>query len=89
VAGPAEDPHLKAQARPADDLFSFAIPSDACRGTFDLLLFDLKHGWLLPSWLMLSLSAEIATLGLSQNSVATVIGAMIVAPLGQPRPFSN
>jgi uncharacterized hydrophobic protein (TIGR00271 family) len=33
---------------------------------------------------MLLLSAGIAALGLSQNSAATVIGSMIIAPLGQP-----
>jgi uncharacterized hydrophobic protein (TIGR00271 family) len=33
---------------------------------------------------MLSLSAGIGSLGLSEDSAATIIGAMIVAPLGQP-----
>lgn len=48
------------------------------------LFFNLNHKWQLPFWLMLSLSAGIATLGLSEDSAATIIGAMIVAPLGQP-----
>jgi uncharacterized hydrophobic protein (TIGR00271 family) len=33
---------------------------------------------------MLFLSVGIASLGLSHNSTATIIGAMIIAPLGQP-----
>ncbi|MGS4883669.1 DUF389 domain-containing protein [Roseibium sp. MB-4] len=37
-----------------------------------------------PFYLMLSLSAVLATLGLVANSTATVIGAMIIAPLMAP-----
>ena len=48
------------------------------------LFFNLNQKWQLPFWLMLSLSAGIASLGLSEDSAATIIGAMIVAPLGQP-----
>jgi uncharacterized hydrophobic protein (TIGR00271 family) len=35
-------------------------------------------------WILLVLSATIATAGILTNSTATVIGAMIVAPLGTP-----
>src|SRR5262249_12152729 len=35
-------------------------------------------------WILLGLSATIATTGILINSTATVIGAMIVAPLGTP-----
>jgi len=35
-------------------------------------------------WILLGLSATIATAGILTNSTATVIGAMIVAPLGTP-----
>jgi len=35
-------------------------------------------------WVLLGLSATIATAGILTNSTATVIGAMIVAPLGTP-----
>lgn len=66
------------------ELFSLAEPSDVRRGAFDRLFFTRKDGWRLPFWLMLSLSAGLATLGLSEDSVAVVIGAMVVAPLGQP-----
>lgn len=70
----------------ADDsgIFSESVPIDARAATFDLLFFNLKQQWELPFWLMLLLSAAIATLGLSENSAAVVIGAMIIAPLGQP-----
>lgn len=37
-----------------------------------------------PFFVMLSLSAVLATLGLISNSAATVIGAMIIAPLMSP-----
>ena len=40
--------------------------------------------WASPFVVMLALSAGVATLGLSQNSAATVIGSMIIAPLGAP-----
>ena len=35
-------------------------------------------------WMLLGLATAIATAGLMANSTATVIGAMIVAPLGTP-----
>ena len=35
-------------------------------------------------WILLVLAAIIATAGVLANSTATVIGAMIVAPLGTP-----
>ncbi|WP_324827933.1 DUF389 domain-containing protein [Qipengyuania zhejiangensis] len=54
------------------------------REAFNLLFFNLKSHWKLPFALMLAMSACIATLGLSENSAAVVIGAMVVAPLGQP-----
>jgi len=37
-----------------------------------------------PFVIMLGLSAGIATFGLSQDSAATVIGAMVIAPLAEP-----
>ena len=64
-------------------LFSLDSPYEERTATFDTLFFSLRKKWQLPFWLMLSLSAGIASLGLSANSAATVIGAMIVAPLGQ------
>jgi uncharacterized hydrophobic protein (TIGR00271 family) len=60
------------------------IPADARSPAINDLFFNLNQKWQLPFWLMLSLSAGIAALGLSEDSAATIIGAMIVAPLGQP-----
>ena len=48
------------------------------------VFFDSDPRWGSAFVVMLALSAGIATLGLSQNSAATVIGSMIVAPLGSP-----
>jgi uncharacterized hydrophobic protein (TIGR00271 family) len=48
------------------------------------VFLDSDPRWWAPFTVMLVLSAGIATLGLSQNSAATVIGAMIIAPLGAP-----
>ncbi|MEO8518685.1 MAG: TIGR00341 family protein [Dermatophilaceae bacterium] len=49
---------------------------------------DLLHGDRAPKvsafWTMLTLSAVIAVAGVLGNSTATVIGAMIIAPLGVP-----
>jgi uncharacterized hydrophobic protein (TIGR00271 family) len=41
-----------------------------------------ETGW--PYWVILVLSAAIATLGLAQDSAAVVIGAMLIAPLLAP-----
>lgn len=43
---------------------------------------DAKTGWLY--WLELTLSVLIATFGLLQNSVAVIIGAMLIAPFLRP-----
>ena len=48
------------------------------------LFLNFQDKWKISFWLMLVLSVGIASLGLSENSPATVIGTMIVAPLGQP-----
>jgi uncharacterized hydrophobic protein (TIGR00271 family) len=37
-----------------------------------------------PFWLLLVLAAIIASAGIVENSTATVVGAMIIAPLGTP-----
>lgn len=54
------------------------------REAFDLLFFNLRSHWKLPFALMVVMSGCIAALGLSENSAAVIIGAMIVAPLSQP-----
>lgn len=43
---------------------------------------DAKIGWLY--WMELTLSVLIATFGLLQNSVAVIIGAMLIAPFLRP-----
>lgn len=60
------------------------IPVETRSPAINELFFNLSQKWQLPFWLMLSLSSGIASLGLSEDSAATIIGAMIVAPLGQP-----
>ena len=60
------------------------IPADARSPAINDLFFNLNQKWQLPFWLMLSLTAGFASLGSSEDSAATIIGAMIVAPLGQP-----
>ena len=60
------------------------IPVEARSPAINDLFFNLSQKWQLPFWLMLSLSAGIGSLGLSEDFAATIIGAMIVAPLGQP-----
>ena len=48
------------------------------------LFFERKEGWLAPFLVKLLMAAGIASMGLSEDSAAAIIGAMIVAPLGQP-----
>ena len=48
-----------------------------------LYLGDVRRK-LFRFWILLALAAIIATAGVLANSTATVIGAMIVAPLGIP-----
>lgn len=48
------------------------------------VFFDSDPAWLPSFIVMLLLSGGVATLGLSQDSAATVIGSMIIAPLGAP-----
>ncbi|MGO4770451.1 DUF389 domain-containing protein [Flavobacterium sp. W22_SRS_FK3] len=66
------------------NFFSQDIPIDQRAAVFNSLFFHYKKNWQLSFALMLFLSASIATLGLSEDASATVIGAMIIAPLGQP-----
>lgn len=72
----------QATAEATKTLFSLSAPSEARKGAFDALFFNLRLHWQAPFALMVALSAGVATLGLSENSAATVIGAMIIAPLG-------
>jgi uncharacterized membrane protein len=52
----------------------------------DVLLFEppRRQQRLVRFWILLTLASAIATFGLIGDSVATVIGAMIVAPLMLP-----
>jgi uncharacterized hydrophobic protein (TIGR00271 family) len=58
------------------------VPFDKRREVLDSFFFNKEKGWMMPFFVMLVFSAGIATFGLSQDSAATVIGAMLIAPLG-------
>ena len=66
------------------NFFSQDIPVGKRTSTFNGLFFHYKKDWQSSFALMLILSVGIASLGLSEDSSATIIGAMIIAPLGQP-----
>lgn len=66
------------------NFFSQIIPVEERKYVFNKLFFHYKKDWQSSFALMLFLSVGIASLGLSNNSTATIIGAMIIAPLGQP-----
>lgn len=66
------------------NFFSEDVPVEERTAVFNKLFFHYKKDWQISFSLMLILSVGIASLGLSENSSATIIGAMIVAPLGQP-----
>ena len=67
-----------------ENFFSQDIPVKERKYVFNKLFFHYKKDWQSSFALMLFLSVGIASLGLSENSSATIIGAMIIAPLGQP-----
>lgn len=66
------------------NFFSQDIPVDERASVFNKLFFHYKKDWQNSFSLMLFLSVGLASLGLSEDSSATIIGAMIIAPLGQP-----
>jgi uncharacterized hydrophobic protein (TIGR00271 family) len=66
------------------NFFSQDIPIEERASVFNSLFFHYKQDWQISFALMLILSVGIASLGLSEDSSATIIGAMIIAPLGQP-----
>lgn len=66
------------------NFFSQDIPPEKRTAAFNGLFFHYKKDWQTSFALMLFLSVGIASLGLSEDSSATIIGAMIIAPLGQP-----
>lgn len=67
-----------------ENFFSTEIPFDQRSFFVNKLFFHFKEDWQKSFLLMLLLSIGLASLGLSENSSATIIGAMIIAPLGQP-----
>ncbi|SEK76282.1 uncharacterized hydrophobic domain-containing protein [Maribacter orientalis] len=66
------------------NFFSQDISPKERTTAFNSLFFHYKKDWQSSFALMLVISVGIASLGLSEDSSATIIGAMIVAPLGQP-----
>lgn len=66
------------------NFFSENVPVEERASVFNKLFFHYKKDWQNSFLLMLLLSIGLASLGLSENSSATIIGAMIIAPLGQP-----
>lgn len=66
------------------NFFSENVPVEKRTAVFNKLFFHYKKDWKTSFLLMLLLSIGLASLGLSENSSATIIGAMIIAPLGQP-----
>lgn len=66
------------------NFFSQEISVSKRIAVLNSLFFHYKKDWQLSFALMLFLSVSIGSLGLSEDSSATIIGAMIIAPLGQP-----
>lgn len=67
-----------------ENFFSQDVPVEERTSVFNKLFFHYKKDWQSSFSLMLILSVGLASLGLSEDSSATIIGAMIIAPLGQP-----
>jgi uncharacterized membrane protein len=60
------------------------IPVTERAAALNELFFNRKEPWAAAFWLMLLSSTGLASLGLSENSGARVIGALVVTPLGSP-----
>lgn len=75
-----------AVASDVDDgwLMAHSVTSEMRSASLRAVFLDGQPRWQSAFTVMLVLAAGIASLGLSQNSAATVIGSMIIAPLGQP-----
>ena len=76
--------HFRRERGGNRNLFDHNVPVQDRPALFNKLFFHFKDDWQWSFALMLMLSVGIATLGLSKDSNATLIGAMIIAPLGQP-----
>ena len=80
-----EDPSLLVALEAAStDGASTPTQASDRRAVLQQVFFDSDPTWFWPFLVMLWISSGVASLGLSQNSAATVIGAMIIAPLGSP-----
>jgi len=77
------DPNEK-EINTEEKFFSRDVPVEERSNFVNKLFFHYKKDWQKSFLLMLLLSIGLASLGLSENSSATIIGAMIIAPLGQP-----
>lgn len=77
------DPHEK-DICIEKNFFTQEVPVEERASVFNELFFHYKKDWQNAFSLMLFLSVTLASLGLSKDSSATIIGAMIIAPLGQP-----
>ncbi len=66
------------------NFFAQDVPIEERSSVLNGLFFHYTKHWQSSFALMLLLSVGIASLGLSEDSSATIIGAMIIAPLGQP-----
>lgn len=64
--------------------FAQDVPFEQRGAIFNKLFFHYKKDWQSSFSFMLVLSVGLASLGLSEDSSAAIIGAMIIAPLGQP-----
>ncbi len=75
-----------AVASDVDDgwLMAHSVTSETRAASLRAVFLDGQPRWQSAFTVMLVLAAGVAALGLSQNSAATVIGSMIIAPLGQP-----
>lgn len=63
------------------NFFSEDVPVEKRTAVFNKLFFHYKKDWKTSFLLMLLLSIGLASLGLSENSSATIIGVMIIAIL--------
>lgn len=65
-------------------LFDHKLAPEDRTATLRAVFLNSQPQWRSAFAVMLLLATGVASFGLSENSAATIIGAMIIAPLGQP-----
>jgi len=84
VGGPSDDPSLGVHRRASRRWWHRHLNSEERQRVMAELAIKRQDHWAYRFTIMITLSVIVAVMGLSANSAAVVIGAMLLAPLMQP-----